>query len=72
MSQKSRSPSLLADYLKSVRLFTKKCVKPSGKEFAMSVKRHAIGIGFLGILGYAIKLIHIPINNIIVSNPNKE
>ncbi|KAG5859705.1 protein translocase Sec61 complex gamma subunit [Encephalitozoon hellem] len=72
MSQNPPKPSFLADHLRSVRLFLKKCVKPSGKEFSMSMKRHAIGIGFLGILGYAIKLIHIPINNIIVSDPNKK
>ncbi|KMV66145.1 hypothetical protein M970_050880 [Encephalitozoon cuniculi EcunIII-L] len=72
MSQKLQNPSFLSEYLRSIRLFSKKCVRPSGKELSMSIKRHAIGIGFLGILGYAIKLIHIPINNIIVSSPGKE
>ncbi|ADM11539.1 protein transport Sec61-like protein [Encephalitozoon intestinalis ATCC 50506] len=73
MSQKSQRASLLSEYWRSVQTFLKKCIRPSRKEFSASMKHHAIGIGFLGILGYGVKLIHIPINNIIVSsNPNKE
>ncbi|KAH9412266.1 putative sec61 translocation protein [Ordospora pajunii] len=63
---------LASEYIKSFRLFFRKCVRPSAKEFIISAKTHGIGIGLLGILGYGIKLIHIPINNIIVSKPIKE
>eukprot|EP00475_Leptophrys_vorax_P023360 TRINITY_DN3197_c0_g1_i2.p2 TRINITY_DN3197_c0_g1~~TRINITY_DN3197_c0_g1_i2.p2 ORF type:complete len:176 (-),score=34.80 TRINITY_DN3197_c0_g1_i2:45-572(-) len=49
----------------SIRL-VKRCQKPSAKEF----KKIAIatGVGFLvmGFVGFFIKLIHIPINNIII------
>jgi len=36
----------------------------------LSISR-AVGVGFLvmGFIGYAVKLIHIPINNILVPNP---
>jgi protein translocase SEC61 complex gamma subunit len=41
----------------------------SWKEF-LSISR-AVGVGFLvmGFIGYAVKLIHIPINNILVLHP---
>jgi preprotein translocase subunit Sss1 len=31
------------------------------------LKAHAVGILFLGFLGYVVRLIHIPVNNIIVN-----
>lgn len=70
-SQKKPSNSVLAGYTDSIKLFMRKCVRPSRKEFVMLARSHAIGICFLGVLGYAIKLIHIPINNIIVNKPDK-
>ncbi|KHN70509.1 ecE/Sec61-gamma subunit of protein translocation complex [Ordospora colligata] len=70
--QCSSANCLASEYIKSFKLFLRKCIKPSAKEFIISAKSHGIGIGLLGILGYGIKLIHIPINNIIVSKPIKE
>lgn len=61
----------LAGYARSAKVFLRKCVRPSRKEFVMLSKAHAAGIGFLGVLAYAIKLIHIPINNIIVNKADK-
>jgi protein transport protein SEC61 subunit gamma and related proteins len=64
--EKSR-PSFIISSIASMRLFLAKCVKPSKNEFTLLLRSHAIGIGFLGTIGYVIKLIHIPINNIIVN-----
>ncbi|PNY29610.1 Uncharacterized protein TCAP_00478, partial [Tolypocladium capitatum] len=46
--------------------FVKKCQKPDGKEFAKICQ--AVGTGFviMGVVGYIVKLIHIPINQILV------
>lgn len=70
-TKQSNQPNFLSAYFSSIRLFLRKAVAPSKKEFIMLIKSHAVGIGFLGILGYMIKLIHIPINNIIVNKIDK-
>lgn len=51
------------------RKFLRKCIKPSKREFITMWKMHIGGILFLGAMGYVIKLVHIPINNIIVNTP---
>ncbi|KAG7717698.1 hypothetical protein KL949_002972 [Ogataea haglerorum] len=54
------------EFLKEGSRFVAKCTKPSKKEYLRLVR--AVGIGFLmmGVVGYAIKLIHIPIRYLIV------
>ncbi|KAI8846815.1 translocation complex subunit Sss1 [Chytridium lagenaria] len=49
----------------SIKLINR-CTKPDKREF-FQISR-AVGIGFLlmGFIGFIVKLIHIPINNIIV------
>lgn len=46
--------------------FIKKCKKPSNVELFQIIR--AVGMGFLviGLLGYVVKLIHIPIRYLIV------
>eukprot|EP00842_Homolaphlyctis_polyrhiza_P000306 jgi/Hompol1/1276/HPOL_001153-RA len=46
--------------------FVNRCTKPSRNEFSKIAQ--AVGMGFLimGFIGFFVKLIHIPINNIIV------
>ncbi|KAH8257922.1 hypothetical protein KR038_002994, partial [Drosophila bunnanda] len=47
--------------------FLKRCTKPSRQEFQRTSL--AIGVGFLimGSIGFAVKLIHIPITSILMS-----
>ncbi|SCV03887.1 LAMI_0H11738g1_1 [Lachancea mirantina] len=54
------------EFVKEGAAFVQKCKKPNTKEFSKIVR--AVGIGFLavGIIGYAIKLVHIPIRYLIV------
>ncbi|EDO18688.1 hypothetical protein Kpol_1055p43 [Vanderwaltozyma polyspora DSM 70294] len=54
------------EFVREGTQFLQKCKKPDLKEYTKIVK--AVGIGFLavGIIGYAIKLIHIPIRYLIV------
>lgn len=50
----------------SVRL-VKRCTKPDRREFEKIALATAIGFAIMGFIGFFVKLIHIPINNIIVS-----
>ena len=49
----------------SVRL-VKRCTKPDRKEFQKIAIATAIGFALMGFIGFFVKFIHIPINNIIV------
>merc|ERR1711860_74507 len=51
----------------SVRL-VKRCTKPDRKEFSKIAIATAIGFAIMGFIGFFVKLIHIPINNIIVGS----
>lgn len=48
------------------RRFLQRCTKPTRREFLQMLRAQVAGVLFLGSLGYLIKLVHIPINNIIV------
>lgn len=50
------------------RRFIKTCRKPKKPEITALTKGHLIGLAFLGVFGYIIKVIHIPINNIIAGS----
>ena len=50
----------------SVRL-VKRCTKPDRKEFQKIAIATAIGFALMGFIAFFVKLIHIPINNIILS-----
>ncbi|CAR25233.1 Protein transport protein SSS1 [Lachancea thermotolerans] len=54
------------EFVKDGTAFIQKCKKPSNRDFLQIVR--AVGIGFVavGIIGYAIKLVHIPIRYLIV------
>ncbi|CAN3358966.1 protein transport protein Sss1p [Diutina catenulata] len=54
------------EFFKDGSAFVKKCQKPTKKEYMKIIK--AVGVGFImmGIVGYAVKLLHIPIRYLIV------
>lgn len=54
------------EFVKDGSAFIQKCKKPNNKEYLKIVR--AVGIGFVavGVIGYAIKLVHIPIRYLIV------
>lgn len=55
-----------AEFFKDGSAFVKKCQKPDKKEYFKIIK--AVGVGFImmGIVGYVVKLFHIPIRYLIV------
>ncbi|CAM9289132.1 unnamed protein product [Sphacelaria rigidula] len=44
----------------------KRCTKPDRKEFMQVAKATTVGFLVMGFIGFFVKLIHIPINNIIM------
>ncbi|GAB7353574.1 hypothetical protein MBLNU459_g4001t1 [Dothideomycetes sp. NU459] len=54
------------DFIKDGTQFINRCTKPDRREF-LKISQ-AVGVGFLvmGVIGYIVKLIHIPVNNILV------
>ncbi|EJT99909.1 protein translocase SEC6 [Dacryopinax primogenitus] len=53
-------------FLKEGQQFINRCTKPDKKEYLQISRAVAIGFVVMGLLGYFVKLIHIPINNILV------
>ncbi|KAI9444855.1 hypothetical protein H4582DRAFT_855262 [Lactarius indigo] len=54
------------EFIREGNQFLVRCTKPSQKEFVQISKAVAIGFAVMGFIGYLVKLIHIPINNILV------
>ncbi|KAJ3880843.1 SecE/Sec61-gamma subunits of protein translocation complex [Lentinula edodes] len=52
--------------------FLTRCTKPSQKEFVQICKAVAVGFAVMGFIGYFVKLIHIPINNILWRSVNSQ
>ncbi|KAL1413604.1 hypothetical protein Q8F55_001379 [Vanrija albida] len=53
-------------FVKEGTHFINRCTKPTESEYIQLCKAIAIGFGVMGVIGYLVKLIHIPINNILV------
>lgn len=56
------------DFAKDSLRLVKRCTKPDRKEFQKIAIATAIGFCIMGFIGFFVKLIHIPINNIIVGS----
>lgn len=56
------------DFVKDSIRLVKRCTKPDRKEFKKIAIATAIGFAIMGFIGFFVKLIHIPINNIIVGS----
>ncbi|RKP00705.1 hypothetical protein CXG81DRAFT_26609 [Caulochytrium protostelioides] len=65
--------SVVTELLEGPRQFSKdsarllqRCTKPDRVEFVQISRAVAMGFLLMGFIGFFVKLIHIPINNIIV------
>jgi len=56
----------LTEFGKDSYRLVKKCTKPDRREFSKIAIATLIGFAIMGFIGFFVKLIHIPINNIIV------
>ncbi|KAI1328630.1 hypothetical protein F5Y16DRAFT_409580 [Xylariaceae sp. FL0255] len=54
------------DFVKDGTQFINRCTKPDKSEYIKICQ--AVGVGFvvMGAIGYLVKLIHIPVNNVLV------
>ncbi|KAI1176499.1 hypothetical protein F4777DRAFT_587914 [Nemania sp. FL0916] len=54
------------DFVKDGTQFINRCTKPDRNEYIKICQ--AVGVGFvvMGAIGYLVKLIHIPVNNVLV------
>ena len=53
-------------FLKESQHLLVRCTKPDQREFIKITRIVSTGFVIMGVIGYLIKLVHIPINNIIV------
>ncbi|KAJ9120153.1 Protein transport protein Sec61 subunit gamma [Naganishia vaughanmartiniae] len=53
-------------FVKEGSQFVNRCTKPTYKEYIQLCRAVAVGFAVMGFIGYFVKLIHIPINNILV------
>jgi len=56
----------LVDFYKESKHFINKCEKPTFEEFTRVGVSTAVGFGVIGFIGFFVKLIFIPINNVII------
>jgi len=56
----------LRQFTKDSMHLVKKCTKPDRKEFLAIAKAVGVGFSIMGFIGFFVKLVHIPINNILV------
>ena len=66
MDQITAAAEPLKQFAKDSIRLVKRCTKPDRKEFSKIAIATAIGFAIMGFIGFFVKLIHIPINNIIV------
>jgi protein transport protein SEC61 subunit gamma and related proteins len=57
----------MKEFSRDSRNFFEKCKKPSRQEYMKILQACAMGFLVMGFIGYIIKLVFIPINNIILS-----
>ncbi|XP_036604543.1 protein transport protein Sec61 subunit gamma-like [Trichosurus vulpecula] len=66
MDQVMQSVERSWHFVKDSIQLVKRCTKPDRKGFQKTAMATAIGFAIMGFIGFFVKLIHIPINNIIV------
>lgn len=54
------------DFLKRSKMLINVCSKPDRKEFTQIAVATSVGFLIMGFIGFFVKLVHIPINQIIV------
>lgn len=66
MDQVKELADVPQEFVKEGMQFIHRCTKPDKREF-LKISQ-AVGVGFLvmGVIGYIVKLVHIPVNNILV------
>nr|CCC46844.1 putative protein transport protein Sec61 gamma subunit [Trypanosoma vivax Y486] len=56
----------LTAFMRNSRMLVRKCQKPNYTEFNMSATATVVGFVIMGLLGFFVKIIFVPINNVIL------
>jgi protein transport protein SEC61 subunit gamma and related proteins len=56
----------LAEFYRDSKHLVMQCNKPDREEFAKVARATGIGFLIMGFIGFFVKVIHIPINNILI------
>ena len=56
----------LTEFYRDSKYLVTKCTKPDREEFAHVARATGIGFLIMGFIGFFVKVIHIPINNILI------
>ena len=56
----------LKKFATNSRMLVKSCAKPNYQDFSQSGMATLMGFALMGVIGYFVKLIFIPINNVIM------
>ncbi|WVN88177.1 protein translocase SEC61 complex gamma subunit, archaeal and eukaryotic [Cryptococcus depauperatus CBS 7841] len=62
----SEIADLPKQFVKEGTQFVNRCTKPSAEEYKQLCRAIAVGFAVMGFIGYIVKLVHIPINNVLV------
>ncbi|KAK1442278.1 hypothetical protein BgAZ_403080 [Babesia gibsoni] len=58
-----------ADFINDSTRLVRKCTKPDRKEYTRILRACSVGFFIMGFIGYMVKLMFIPVNNILVGMP---
>jgi protein transport protein SEC61 subunit gamma and related proteins len=56
----------LAEFYRDSKYLVMQCNKPDREEFAKVARATGVGFLIMGFIGFFVKVIHIPINNILI------
>ncbi|KAM0788768.1 hypothetical protein ACM66B_002858 [Microbotryomycetes sp. NB124-2] len=55
-------------FVKEGNQFMTRCTKPDQKEYLQIARAVAIGFAIMGVIGYVVRLVHIPVVHILVGS----
>lgn len=58
----------LCNFRKNIKQFIREAKKPGVKDYKEVLRGHLVGVFLLGLSAYFIKVIHIPINNMVAGS----
>ena len=67
MNHIDNAKNFVQDFIKESIEFVKKCEKPNRKKFTETASSCAIGFAVMGIIGFLLKLLFLPISNMLLA-----
>ena len=67
MNYVDSTKDFVKDFITESTQFIEKCDKPNKKKFLETASSCAIGFGIMGIIGFLLKLLFLPISNMLLS-----